>query len=980
MLEIGDSVKRDLNETMCGTVISATAKYTLEPIAFRPVDPRTGDYDSIRFTDRPFSGLGAFSTNRTPDAGPFLLYDVPRSELEMDEAFVEGEYIIYRQKLGVIQEVERDAVLLLPNSRVVSPLDPSALELPVCVDPKSAFSLSELKHRDLGNGSYIWTSESEFVFPGKAILTETSNIDRGNIPADNQGSVVQAYVLATPAENIHIDWLCPNVFSTEPQRYGPDSEALRVSALQAQALKCDFGRSSSQGFPAAGCESLLDVGERVRFRDPGAAAAKYANYQHLPVHETFGYDINIFRIVSSKTNVVIQWQDGSCTTEAGTSLRLFDMSESELWPGKLVALKDGIKAVKKPVANRGPQPLLVHGRAKEVLRIPHVGIVQSVDSRERIASVRWYRDPDIELIYNGSALSPHSSMGRLSDTITDVSVYEIATFPALRKFLGDAVVIAPVSVEQPAISPSPTHEIPRVAGACHMHFLSPTTFSDISVYLRSMKSAMIASEWFKSTTTVRAPRLRRRYSVHSDDAVPPVDFFGKIVAMDTSGNITVRLPGISECRDVQISLERILMVMSLPDMVASMPDPSYSLISLTSPEKSDPRDEPWFPESSEQTGNEDLENNSFDDYWFTEDENDDSSNSREPSLASEKMSDSIKHGENEFMVSEVRFFGANRSCEPGPSSANELALATISSLPPIVRFTKPVSAPPGFAVLEDAPPSDHHFVGVIKSGSNGLRTKRIQKEFEILETSLPPGIFVRTWESRMDLLRVLLIGPEDTPYEHAPFVIDMHFSSDFPNRPPLAFFHSWTTGQGPVNPNLYEDGKICLSILGTWPTRNPNEAWSPGKSTVLQILVSIMGLVLVKTPFYNEAGYEALAAEDSRRVEASQYSERAFLMTRNFILHALNHGVSGLEDILAWNYLPASPSIRPQLLRRAIQGALAKIEHHNRTSSEQSDQGPSPSMPSSRLSLGAVAILKRHIADLETVESQIVTQSSSATA
>ena len=47
--------------------------------------------------------------------------------------------------------------------------------------------------------------------------------------------------------------------------------------------------------------------------------------------------------------------------------------------------------------------------------------------------------------------------------------------------------------------------------------------------------------------------------------------------------------------------------------------------------------------------------------------------------------------------------------------------------------------------------------------------------------------------------------------------------------------------------NLYEEGKVCLSILGTW-AGDKNESWSPARSSLLQALVSIQGLVLVKEP------------------------------------------------------------------------------------------------------------------------------------
>lgn len=108
-------------------------------------------------------------------------------------------------------------------------------------------------------------------------------------------------------------------------------------------------------------------------------------------------------------------------------------------------------------------------------------------------------------------------------------------------------------------------------------------------------------------------------------------------------------------------------------------------------------------------------------------------------------------------------------------------------------------------------------------------------------------VLVRAYEDRTDLLRCLIIGPENTPYEDAPFVIDWMLDSNFPHSPPIAHFHSWTNGNGRVNPNLYEEGKVCLSILGTW-AGDKNETWSAARSSLLQALVSIQGLVLVKEP------------------------------------------------------------------------------------------------------------------------------------
>lgn len=65
---------------------------------------------------------------------------------------------------------------------------------------------------------------------------------------------------------------------------------------------------------------------------------------------------------------------------------------------------------------------------------------------------------------------------------------------------------------------------------------------------------------------------------------------------------------------------------------------------------------------------------------------------------------------------------------------------------------------------------------------------------------MPASIIVRAYEDRGDLLRSLIIGPEGTPYEDAPFVIDWMLDQDFPQTPPAAFFISWTNGNGRVNP------------------------------------------------------------------------------------------------------------------------------------------------------------------------------------
>lgn len=87
----------------------------------------------------------------------------------------------------------------------------------------------------------------------------------------------------------------------------------------------------------------------------------------------------------------------------------------------------------------------------------------------------------------------------------------------------------------------------------------------------------------------------------------------------------------------------------------------------------------------------------------------------------------------------------------------------------------------------------------------------------------------------------MITGPVDTPYEHGLFVFDVHLPPDYPASPPVFFYLSQCSGR--LNPNLYDDGKVCVSLLGTWSGRG-SEVWT-SKSNVLQVLVSIQGI------FYN---------------------------------------------------------------------------------------------------------------------------------
>ncbi|MCO5589322.1 hypothetical protein L7F22_043288 [Adiantum nelumboides] len=105
----------------------------------------------------------------------------------------------------------------------------------------------------------------------------------------------------------------------------------------------------------------------------------------------------------------------------------------------------------------------------------------------------------------------------------------------------------------------------------------------------------------------------------------------------------------------------------------------------------------------------------------------------------------------------------------------------------------------------------------------------------------------------MDMLWALIKGPKDTPYKNGVFLFDILLEAMYRDKPPKVHFLMYGGGKVRFNPNMYKNGTVCLGILGTW---NDRPGWKAGQSSIMQVLVSIQGLVLVADPYYNEPGYK----------------------------------------------------------------------------------------------------------------------------
>lgn len=157
---------------------------------------------------------------------------------------------------------------------------------------------------------------------------------------------------------------------------------------------------------------------------------------------------------------------------------------------------------------------------------------------------------------------------------------------------------------------------------------------------------------------------------------------------------------------------------------------------------------------------------------------------------------------------------------------------------------------------------------------------------------------MRAFEDRMDLLRAAMVGAAGSPYHDGLFLFDLHLPATYPAAPPEVYYHSFGLR---VNPNLYPSGTVCLSLLNTFDGEGV-EVWSPARSTLLQVLVSIQGLVLTADPYYNEAGYDAYAGTPGGRRNAASYAENACLLTLRSALHLLRRPPRGFEGVVGAHF------------------------------------------------------------------------------
>lgn len=168
--------------------------------------------------------------------------------------------------------------------------------------------------------------------------------------------------------------------------------------------------------------------------------------------------------------------------------------------------------------------------------------------------------------------------------------------------------------------------------------------------------------------------------------------------------------------------------------------------------------------------------------------------------------------------------------------------------------------------------------------------KRLLKE---IENAKGPemerqGIFYEFNDTNMMSGKAMIIGPEDTPYEGCLLCFDIQYPYDYPFVSPKVKIIT-SDGHTRFHPNLYIDGKVCLSILGTW--RGPS--WAP-VMTISTVLTTIQSL-LEANPIVNEPGHET-ARLDGADTRAKDYAELVRFRLAAHTLHGLLNWKKGIVE------------------------------------------------------------------------------------
>ncbi|KAH6934644.1 hypothetical protein HPB50_026261 [Hyalomma asiaticum] len=118
------------------------------------------------------------------------------------------------------------------------------------------------------------------------------------------------------------------------------------------------------------------------------------------------------------------------------------------------------------------------------------------------------------------------------------------------------------------------------------------------------------------------------------------------------------------------------------------------------------------------------------------------------------------------------------------------------------------------------------------------------------------GVFAEPENDNVTKIHVLILGPVGTPYEGGFFHFVLQCPPDYPSRPPLVRLMTTDSGRVRFNPSIYENGKVCMAVLGTDTTES---TWTRNHS-IGDVVAAIRGLLENENPIAEGSAFGVIPA------------------------------------------------------------------------------------------------------------------------
>ena len=170
---------------------------------------------------------------------------------------------------------------------------------------------------------------------------------------------------------------------------------------------------------------------------------------------------------------------------------------------------------------------------------------------------------------------------------------------------------------------------------------------------------------------------------------------------------------------------------------------------------------------------------------------------------------------------------------------------------------------------------------------------RLMKELKVIKESTE--MYIDMKEDNMKQFKIMFFGPKDSVFHNGIFLFQFEIPDNYPFDVPKVTFLTGGIVNGRMHPNLYKEGKVCLSILNTWG----NKEWSP-LLTIEKVILTIKG-ILDNNPLSHEPGFEN-KNNPYYNVYSSYYSLKSIIGVYEYYKEYENSFIDIIKNYVIENY------------------------------------------------------------------------------